>query len=529
MRKLLIIALAVLGIVLTNCSILGSQAISNLDDVNLATFRVETEGTFAHLGEGLSINEAGSGSGFIINPSGIAVTNNHVVTGAAYIEVWLEGENEPRSARVLGVSECSDLAILQIDGEDLPYLKWSSADLKVGTEVFSAGFPLGDPEYTLTSGIISKANADGNTPWSSSAHVFEHNATLNPGNSGGPLVDQDGSVLGVNYASSVMAVNQNYAIDGSYVQSILDDLVDGHDIDSIGMNSEAFYYYDDETEEEYFGIWVSSVDSGSSASELGLLPGDIILSIENLEIAYDGTLADYCKILRSSSPGEVLSFEVYRSDIDTVLELVGEINDSPILASNDEQSEAGVVITEPIPVQITEPPSEIINVTSTPSIPAEGLDGNLTACHISNAYFEQVNYILESLFRTADVLSTVNQLVPKIDSSGRIYTPGLENYTFNEVHYWTTEFRNLIPPPDITEAHNSLADLLETFVNAVARDQEIRGKTPTPCPLWGTPAPAETRELLCQMRSGGWGNTYTSLQLQNALSSLLERNEVCAK
>ncbi|WP_343390223.1 serine protease [Candidatus Amarobacter glycogenicus] len=139
-------------------------------------------------------NAAGRGSGFIIDPSGIAVTNNHVVTGAALLKVWVGGESQPRNARILGVSGGADLAVIDIEGDGFPYLDWYTGSVDVGLDVYAAGFPLGDPEYTLTRGIVSKARTSGETSWASVDDVIEHDATINPGNSGGPLLTSDGKL-----------------------------------------------------------------------------------------------------------------------------------------------------------------------------------------------------------------------------------------------------------------------------------------------------------------------------------------------
>ncbi len=86
----------------------------------------------------------------------------------------------------MGVSECSDLAVIDIEGDGYPYLEWFDGQVAPGLDVYAAGFPLGDPEFTLTRGIISKERADGETDWASVDWVVEHDATINPGNSGGP-------------------------------------------------------------------------------------------------------------------------------------------------------------------------------------------------------------------------------------------------------------------------------------------------------------------------------------------------------
>jgi len=267
---------------------------------------------------------AGRGSGFIIDPSGIAVTNNHVVTGAGLLKVWVGGDTTKEyNARVLGVSECSDLAVIDIDGEDFPYLPWYEGTADVGLGVYAAGFPLGDPEYTMTNGIVSKAKADGETNWASVDSVIEHTAIINPGNSGGPLVNDNAEVVGVNYAGS-SSTDQYFAIDRGTALKVINQLREGKDVDSIGVNGTAVAS-DDGT---ISGIWVSSVDSGSPADKAGVKGGDIILSLENLYLATDGTMKDYCDILRTNSPEDTLAIEVLRWDTQEVLD--GQLNGRPL-------------------------------------------------------------------------------------------------------------------------------------------------------------------------------------------------------
>ena len=137
----------------------AQASVTKLEDVKSAVIQIEAQGSFVEPGAGLQVNVAGSGSGFIIDPSGLAVTNNHVVTGAAFLKVWVGGESEPRNAKILGVSECSDLAVIDIDGDGFPYLEWYDGPISAGLDIYAAGFPLGDPEYTLTRGIVAKERA----------------------------------------------------------------------------------------------------------------------------------------------------------------------------------------------------------------------------------------------------------------------------------------------------------------------------------------------------------------------------------
>jgi hypothetical protein len=108
------------------------------------------------------------------------------------------------------------------------------------------------------------------------------------------------------------AINQNFVIPRDHSQNILLDLRRGKDIDSIGINGMAFLIPGETPEEAMGGIWVSSVETGTRADEAGILPGDIFLSLENLLLAQDGTMEDYCKILRSNQDEKSMRFEIFR-------------------------------------------------------------------------------------------------------------------------------------------------------------------------------------------------------------------------
>ncbi len=294
-------------------------AVTSLDDVKGATIQIQSEGTFIDPQVGMVVNGAGRGSGFIIDPSGIAVTNNHVVTGAALLKVWVGGDkNKVYSARVLGASECSDLAVIKIEGSNFPYLQWYDGTPKVSMDIYAAGYPLGDPEYTLTKGIISKAAANGDTSWASVGSVLQHDAQINPGNSGGPLVDKSGKVVGINYASN--NANQYFAIARAEADSVLNDLKAGKDVNSIGVNGQVVATQD----KSLTGIWVSSVKSGSPADKSGLKAGDIIVQLEGLVLGTDGTKSSYCQILRSHKPTDTLTLNIIRWQTQQILE--GQLN-----------------------------------------------------------------------------------------------------------------------------------------------------------------------------------------------------------
>jgi serine protease Do len=294
-------------------------AVNSLDAVKGAILQIEADGTFVDPQVGQVDNSAGRGSGFLIDPSGIAVTANHVVTGAAFLKVWVGGDKENvHNARVLGVSECSDLAVIQVVGSDnFPYLEWYKGKIDTGLDIYAAGFPLGDPEYTLRKGIISKAKTNGDTSWASIDSVLEHDAATNPGNSGGPIVTTDGQIVGVHFASD--QEGQRFAISATEALKVLPQLEKGQDVTSIGVNGQAV-----NDGAGLSGIWVSSVKSGSPADNAGVKPGDIITRLESLVLSTDGTMADYCDILRSHDSKDVLAIQVLRFSTKEVLE--GQLN-----------------------------------------------------------------------------------------------------------------------------------------------------------------------------------------------------------
>jgi serine protease Do len=300
----------------------SSGAITSLEDAKQAVIQIEAEGTFVDPQEGWNINVGKRGTGFIIDPSGLAVTNNHVVTGAALLRVWIGGDQtKTYNAKVVGVSECSDLAVIDIEGDGFPYLDWQGGDIKVGNDVFAAGYPLGDPEYTLTNGIVSKEKASGETDWASVDYVIEHSARINPGNSGGPLLSQDGKIVGVNYAG-IAEYDQNFAISREEALPVIDQLRKGEDVDSIGVNGIAVSGSVGDT--PIYGIWVRSVQSGSPADDARIQAGDIIYQLEGEVLATDGTMKDYCDILRSRDASAPMSVTVIRWNDLSLME--GQLN-----------------------------------------------------------------------------------------------------------------------------------------------------------------------------------------------------------
>jgi len=310
-------------------------SVSGLQNIEQAMVRIVTEGTYVYPDLTVGLNESYGGSGFIVDPSGIAITNNHVVTGAALVKVYVgDNQSQALNARVLGVSECSDLAVIDIEGDGYPFLKWYDGPLSVGMDVYVAGYPLGDPEFSLNKGIISKAKANGRTSFASVESVVEFDATSNHGNSGGPLVSQDGQVVGVVY-SGIKDTGQNFAISRDTAKKALDQMRPGKNLDTIGISGEV-YNLEDGTA---VGVWVSAVASGSPADKAGIQGGDIITMMENLVLGTDGTMGQYCDILRSHSPDDTLSVTVYRPVADQWLD--GQVNGRQLAVTSQGSGTSG--------------------------------------------------------------------------------------------------------------------------------------------------------------------------------------------
>lgn len=295
--------------------------VTAIEQLPEATIQIAATGSFADpiFGE---VGIVGQGSGFIIDPSGIAVTNSHVVTGAGLVEVHVGGDPEPINAQVLGVSECNDLAVIDLAGDGYSYLGWHDEPVTPGLDVIAAGYPLGDPRFTVTAGVISKSDFANDTPWASVGAILEHDARIRGGNSGGPLVTEESMrVVGVNYAVRD-DTDQNYAISATEAVGIVEQLTSGTDIDSIGVNGVAGFAGGTA------GVWVQSVQAGSAADQAGVTAGDLILRIGGLPVAWDGTVGDFCDVIRTQGPDAVIPIEVHRESTGRVLR--GQINGEPL-------------------------------------------------------------------------------------------------------------------------------------------------------------------------------------------------------
>ncbi len=254
------------------------------------------------------------GSGFIVNADGIILTNAHVVDGAKEVTVKLSDHREFK-AKVLGADKSSDIAVLKIDAHDLPYVRLGNSDqLGVGDYVLAIGEPFG-LEETATAGIVSAKGrslpGDGYVPF------IQTDAAVNPGNSGGPLFDANGTVVGINsqiYSSSGGYQGVSFAIPINLAVQIKDQIVKTGKVAHarLGVQVQTL----DQTLANSFklnspnGALVAKIEPDSAAAEAGLQVGDVILKVNGGTIVDAGQLSAR---IGSAAPGDKASLEVWRN------------------------------------------------------------------------------------------------------------------------------------------------------------------------------------------------------------------------
>jgi len=258
-----------------------------------------------------------SGSGVIYSADGYIITNNHVVEGAANLMVTLS-DNRKFTATVIGTDKKTDLAIIKIEANDLPTLAIANSDeAGVGEWVLAVGNPL-DLTSTVTAGIISaKGRSLELIPGRDAIESFlQTDAAVNPGNSGGALVDAQGQLLGINTAIATrtgLFQGYSFAIPVKLVTRIVDDIIE------YGSYQRAFlgvsiYPLDAEAADELGitlsqGVVLDELVDGGSAQYAGLLPRDVIVKVNNRTIR---DVPELTEIVGRSKVGDVLEVTVFR-------------------------------------------------------------------------------------------------------------------------------------------------------------------------------------------------------------------------
>ena len=268
---------------------------------------------------------AGSGSGFIVTPDGYLVTNSHVAGGATALEVTLpDGRIAP--ATLVGDDADSDLAVLQVHAPDLAWCRFGdSGALAVGQIAIAIGSPYGF-QHTVTAGIVS---ALGRSMRASTGRLLDNilqtDAALNPGNSGGPLVDSGGRVIGVNTAVIMPAQGICFAIAASTAERVCAALIRDGRVrrawlglggQTLALPRRIVRHFDLARES---GVRVESIEAGSPAASAGLATGDVIVAVDAAPVA---SVDDLQRCLGADAIGRTLAVAVVRRDRRLVLSAV---------------------------------------------------------------------------------------------------------------------------------------------------------------------------------------------------------------
>lgn len=316
------------------------------------------------------------GSGVIISDDGYVVTNNHVVDGATKLKVKL---NDGRSfdAKLIGKDSATDLALLKIEAKDLPTLPFGSSDaLRLGEWVLAIGSPF-DLQSTITAGIVSaKARNLGVIPNDFSIESFiQTDAAVNPGNSGGALVNTHGELVGINTlikSQTGSYVGYSFAIPESIVRKVVVDLKESGVVQrallGIMFRPVDQDFIDSEGKElgitEIGGVYVAGVTEGGAASEAGIRKGDVVLSIDGVKLDGNASLQEQIARRRPNDQvklsvkrdGKVKQFDVTlrnkagkaelltREDVDVVEALGGKFADAGAKLCRELEIKGGVQV-----------------------------------------------------------------------------------------------------------------------------------------------------------------------------------------
>ena len=260
-----------------------------------------------------------SGSGVVLSKLGYLVTNAHVIEGAKTISALLTDGRE-LTASVVGTDPVSDLAVLHVDADDLTEAQFGDSDsLRVGDTVVAIGDPLGvDLRGTMTDGIISAINRDVQVR-GVTMNLIQTNAALNSGNSGGPLINCYGQVVGINtmkigaFTDKSGVEGLGFAIPSTTVKEIVEQLLNYGYVPgrpTLGLSAEALSQFYQHFYRLPAGLYVTDVASGGAAWEAGVQAGDILVSIDGESLS---SAEDLTRILSAHAVGDTVELYLYRS------------------------------------------------------------------------------------------------------------------------------------------------------------------------------------------------------------------------
>ena len=301
--------------------------------------------------------QRGSGSGVIIRPDGYIVTNNHVVSEASEIKVTLNN-NKTYDATVIGTDSATDVALIKIDAEGLPTIPFADSDkLRLGEWVLAIGSPY-NLRSTITAGIVSakgrstasmgnpnqidprQMRGQSQEPQIQIESFIQTDAVVNPGNSGGALVNKAGELVGINtmiYSQTGSYSGYSFAVPSNIVHKIVEDLIDFGSVKRARLGITMRQVTEDDQKElklsSLDGVYIEEVSAGSTADKAGLRKGDVLVAIDGAKVT---NMAFVQEKVNSYRPGDKATLSIIRNGNarDVAAEFLGTVEENGVVASD---------------------------------------------------------------------------------------------------------------------------------------------------------------------------------------------------
>lgn len=334
------------------------NAVVHVKNVSISSGQMSLQDLF--MGRSTPRAQMGTGSGVIINSDGYIITNNHVINNSNELSVTLNN-NKTYKAEIIGSDPRTDIALLKIDAdEDLPFVTFAdSDDVKVGEWVLAVGNPF-NLTSTVTAGIVSAKARD--LSGTSSQSFIQTDAAVNPGNSGGALVNTRGELIGINTAISSQTgsyVGYSFAVPSNIARRVIEDIMEYGNVQNgiLGISGSAL---NSEASKEFNvrdtqGIYVDSVIEDSGAQKAGIKKGDIIKEIDNIKVSKFADLTGHINAkrvndqvtLKISRNGELKTINVTLTRNETTtIPMVGQVKNVKPEELKKFKTSHGVKITQ---------------------------------------------------------------------------------------------------------------------------------------------------------------------------------------
>jgi serine protease Do len=307
-----------------------------------------------------------AGSGFVISADGYIVTNNHVVKNADKVTVKFDN-GEEMTAKVIGTDERTDVAVVKVDGKDLPYVEFADDNIRVGDWVVAVGNPFG-LGGSVTAGIVSARGRD--ISGSAYGDFLQIDAAVNMGNSGGPAFDVHGKVAGMNtaiFSPNGGNVGIAFAIPASIVKPIVNSLIENGTVTrgflGVSIQDVTRDIADSVGLKNTHGALVTEPSDGGPAEKAGINSGDVITAVDGEEI--DNAL-DLSRTIAGKAPGTKVTLDVWRNGkSEKVAVTLDTLNDAQV-AQNDDQGQQEQA-------QPDQPKPSSVGITLVPNADGDGL------------------------------------------------------------------------------------------------------------------------------------------------------------